>query len=522
MTKRQQKSLRGVSRRSFLRTSGALGATAMAGALLPGAGRAQAADQEFDLFRVAIWSGMPNLDPEQNSIRTCLIAQKWLFDPLVWRDKDSNALRPHLAEDYSFIGNNTWRFNIREGVKFHNGKPLTASSVKFSMERRLDEKLASPHRKSFLDIAEVKVVDQQTVDFVCTNPFPMLPAYFPVFNIMEEGHYSEHDKAHLALNPLGSGPFRLTEFKPDDILRVERNDDYWGGMPAMKRVEAPVIPEDAARVAALLSGEMQISPRPTVEDFPRINDSGVAKVEAKIGNRIVLSGLNYAMAPFDNKKVRQAVNYAVNQEEIAEVYLNGMGEVMASALPSTVPGHHPGLTPYPYDPAMAKQLLKEAGLPNGFKTRIETVPEWMIAGIEVTQAIANHLREVGIEAEIQVYDAGTMASRITSRKAGPMYMLSWGGNSTFDADSYLQPLFGKGAFSCNDMPEIDEAVAQGRATADQKERVGIYQKACETIREEAPWAFLHLQPNTYGVSLDHDWKARPDEMIPLWYVNRTA
>ncbi len=513
---------RGITRRNFVRTTGAIGASAIASNFLPGARSASAAEKEFDLFRVAMWSGMPNLDPDQNAIRTCLITQNWIFDPLVWRDKDSNELKPYLAEEYSFIGKNTWRFRIREGVKFHNGKPLTANSVKFSMERRMSEKMASPHRKTFLDIAEINVVNQYTVDFVCKNPFPMLPAYFPIFAIMEEGYYSENAKEHLALNPLGSGPFRLTEFKPDDILRVERNDDYWGMVPPIKKIEAPVVLEDATRVASLLAGDLHISPRPTIEDFPRINASGNAKVDVKIGNRIVLSAFNYAMEPFNNKKVRQALNYAVNQEEINEIYLKGSGEIMASALPSTVPGHHPGLKPYPYDPAMAKSLLKEAGFPNGFKTRIEVVPPWMVAGNEVTEALINYLREVGVQAEMQVYDAGTMGGRITSRKAGPMYMLSWGGNSTFDADSYLQALFGQGAWSCNDMPEIDELVAQGRATAVHEERVGIYQKACEIIHDEAPWVFLHLQPNTYGVSLDHDWKARPDEMIPLWYVNKTA
>jgi len=208
MSTSPDKSCRGITRRRFVSTASAIGASAIASNLLPSGRMASAAEKEFDLFRVGIWSGMPNLDPEQNSIRTCLIAQNWIFDPLVWRNKDTNELEPYLAEEYSFIGKNTWRFKIREGVKFHNGKPLTANSVKFSMERRLDEKLASPNRKTFLDIAEVNVVNQHTIDFVCKNPFPVLPAYFPIFSIMEEGHYTENPKAYVALNPLGSGPKR--------------------------------------------------------------------------------------------------------------------------------------------------------------------------------------------------------------------------------------------------------------------------------------------------------------------------
>ena len=242
----------------------------------------------------------------------------------------------------------------------------------------------------------------------------------------------------------------------------------------------------------------------------------------------MLSAFNYDMAPFDNRKVRQALNYAVNQKEVNDIYLRGMGELMASAIPSTVLGHDPGIELYPYDPEMARSLLKEAGHPNGFETTIEAVPEWMVAGTEWMvrapgeEAIVHYLREVGVKAKIQVYDAGTMASRITSRKAGPMYMLSWGGNSTFDADSYIGTLMGSGAWSCNSMPEVDKLVAAGRATADQAERIGIYQEACRFIHEDAPWVFLHLQPNTYGASSDHDWEGRPDELIPLWYLNRTA
>lgn len=512
----------GMRRREFLKATGAVSASVAAGGLLPWPRMTSAAASEFDLFKVAMWSGMPNLDPEQNTIRTCLICQNWLFDPLVWRDENTNALEPYLAEEYSFIGKNTWRFKLREGITFHNGKPLDADAVRFSMQRRQDEKTGSPWRKTFLDVTEVKAVDRYTLDFVCKNPFPMLPAYLPVFSIMEPGYYSEHGKEHLALNPLGSGPFRLDEFKPDDILRVSRNDDYWGKRPAIKKVEAPVILESATRVAALLAGDLNIAPRPTVEDFDRIDANDTTRVSANIGNRIVLSAFNYDMAPFDNKKVRQALNFAVNQKEVNDVYLRGMGELMASALPSTVPGHDPDIGLYPYDPEMARSLLKEAGYPNGFETTIETVPEWMIAGTEVTEAIVHYLKEVGVKAKIQVYDAGTMASRITSRKAGPMYMLSWGGNSTFDADSYLEALMGSGAWSCNRMPEVDKLVAAGRATADQAERVGIYQEACRFIHEDAPWVFLHLQPNTYGVSANHDWEARPDEMIALWYLKRTA
>ena len=262
--------------------------------------------------------------------------------------------------------------------------------------------------------------------------------------------------------------------------------------------------------------------RPTVEDFDRINASDNARVSATIGNRIVLSAFNYDMEPFGNRKVRQALNYAVNQKEVNDIYLRGMGELMASAIPSTVLGHDPGIELYPYDPEMARSLLKEAGHPNGFETTIEAVPEWMVAGTEVTEAIVHYLREVGVKAKIQIYDAGTMASRITSGKAGPMYMLSWGGNSTFDADSYIGTLMGSGAWSCNSMPEVDKLVAAGRATADQAERIGIYQEACRFIHDDAPWVFLHLQPNTYGASSNHDWEGRPDELIPLWYLSRTA
>lgn len=508
-----------MDRRAFLRSTGAAGlATTAYG--LPGVRSLRAGSGDIDLFRVGIWSGMPNLDPEQNSIRTCLIAQNWIFDPLLWRDKDTNELKPYLAEEYGYVGDNTWRFKLREGVKFHNGNPLNARSVQFSVERRQNEELASPNRKAFLDVTEAKIIDDLTVDFVCNNPFPVLPAYLTTFSIMDEEYYSAHPKEYLALNPMGSGPFKLEEFKPDDILRVTRNDDYWGEKPAMRRVEAPVVLEDATRVAALLSGDLDISPRPTIEDFERIDSSDIARVSTRIGNRIVLGGLNYGMPPFDNKLVRQAMNYAVNQAEINEVYLKGMAELMAGALPSTVPGHNPDLELYPYDPERAKALLAEAGMANGFETRIEVVPEWLISGMEIVQTLVNYLGQVGVKADIQVYDAGSMASRINNRESGPIYMLSWGGNSTFDADSYIQPLFGQGAFSCNDMPEIDALVEDGRATADQAERVAIYQNASAIVHEEAPWIFLHLQPNTYGVNLGNDWEGRPDEMIPLWYTNQ--
>jgi len=508
------------SRREILKYAGAAGIASVVG--VPGLGTRTALAQggDFDEFFVAMWSGMPNLDPEQNTIRTCLIAQNWLFDPLIWRNNDSNELEPYLAEEYSFVGNNTWRFRIRQGVRFHNGEKLDAHAVKFSMDRRLSEDVGSPNAKSFSYIIETKVVDEYTVDFVCSSPFPMLPAYMPTFSIMAPQYYSENSMQHLALNPVGSGPFRLVEFKPDDILRVERNDDYWGQTPAIKRVTAPIVEEDATRVASLLAGDLHISPRPVMEDFDRINATEGTMVSTSIGNRIVVAGLNYDLEPMNDKRVRQALNYAVDTATLNDVYLRGTGELLAGLLPSTVVGHDPALEPYPYDPEMAKSLLRDAGYPDGFETTIEVNPGWLIAGTEVTQALQNFLKQVGIEAALQIRDAGTLSSRITSRKAGPIYMLSWGGNSTFDADSYLEVLLDEGAWSCNTMPEVRELVQAGRATADQAEREEIYKQASQIVREEAPYLFMYLQPNTYGIATNHNWRARPDEMIPLWHVNR--
>lgn len=507
------------SRREVLKYAGAGGAVAAAAAL-PGFSTrpAFAAETGFDEFRIGIWSGMPNLDPEQTNIRTCIVAQNWLFDPLVFRDGETNELKPYLAHEYRFIGDNTWRFHLREGGKFHNGEALDAHAVKFSVDRRLAEETGSPYRQSFSEVVEAKVVDQYTVDFVCRSPFPMLPAFMPTLSIMAPEYYSSHDKQHLALNPVGSGAFRLVEFKPDDVLRVERNDDYWGEMPVIRSVKATVVEEDATRIAALLAGDLHIAPRPVMEDFERINSRDGTMVSTSIGNRIVLAGLNYDMEPMGDKRVRQALNYAVDAALLNEVYLQGTGETMASVLPSTVPGHDPSLEPYPYDPEKAKALLKEAGYPNGFTTTIEVNPGWLIAGTAVTEALANFLKEVGIKAELRVYDAGTLATRITSRKAGPIYMLSWGGNSTFDADSYIGTLLHEGAFSCNHMPEVGKLIEAGRSTADQQERAEIYQEACRIAYEEAPWIFMYLQANTYGISTNHTWRARPDEMIPLHYV----
>ncbi|MBJ3776487.1 ABC transporter substrate-binding protein [Acuticoccus mangrovi] len=477
---------------------------------------------EFDEFKIGIWSGVPNLDPEQNSIRTCIVCQNWIFDPLLFRDKDTNELKPYLATEYSYVGDNRWRFKIHEGVMFHNGEPLDAAAVKFSLERRKSDKVGSPFQTTFADVLDCEIIDDTTFEFVCANPFPMMPAYLPTFSIMPPKYYSEHDLSYLALNPVGSGPFKLVEFRPDDVVRVERNEDYWGEKPVIKRVTATIVQEDATRVASLLAGDFNITGRPVMEDFDRIDANPGTRVSATIGNRVVFAGFNFDMPPFDNKLVRQAANYAVDAAIINEVYLRSTGELMASALPSTVPGYDPAIEPYAYDPDKAKALLAEAGFPDGFETTIEVHPGWLIAGMEVTQAIANFLKEVGIKVNLVVSDAGTMAAHINDRTAGPIYVQSWGGNSTFDADSYIQVLFDEGSWSCNHMPEIGALVQAGRATADQAERIKVYQEACRIIHEEAPWIFLYLQPNTYGVTTDTDWEGRPDEMIPLYYLKKIA
>ncbi len=317
---------------------------------------------------------------------------------------------------------------------------------------------------------------------------------------------------------MGTGPFKFVRWIKDEEIVFEANEDYWAGPPKIKTLIFKGIPEEATRVAALLGGDVDIIIKVPAHLIPMVNKSKTARIittPSALSTNVHLDSVTEG--PLQDKRVRQALNYGVDKENIIKYVLEGYGEALGSPLSPSHFGYDPGVKPYPYDPERAKALLKEAGYGDGLTLTFHSPMGRYVKDKEFAEAIAGQLARIGVTIKVQTHEWGSYVGRIFSPEGpGPMWTIGWAG--TFDADGLLYPLLHCGeAFSkwCN--KEFDSLLEQARSTLDQEERKRLYAEAVKLSHEEAPWIFLHIVVDAYGVSNRvQNWEPTPDEGTALY------
>jgi peptide/nickel transport system substrate-binding protein len=282
------------------------------------------------------------------------------------------------------------------------------------------------------------------------------------------------------------------------------NEKYWGDKPAgIKKLIFKVIPETGSRMAALQTGEVDIATNVLPFMIPKLKKDTKIKVISGPSGRVIFIGFNLLDAekagPLMKKKVRQAINYAVDKQSLIKHVLMGSGQQLATPLVPVAFGYDPTIQPYPYDPEKAKKLLKEAGYPNGFETAFATGSGRYLLDKQIAEAIAGMLAKVGIKAKLKVYEWGKYSQVRKAHKVEPLYLLGWG-NTMYDADGTLVPLFiSKSTYSNYSNPELDKMLMAARYQMDAGKRKVQYKEILKLIKDEAPWIFLYQQMDNYGV-----------------------
>src|SRR5438309_8975068 len=353
-----------------------------------------------------------------------------IYDRLLDRDAKTFKPRPMLATEWKIVNDTTWEFKLRRNVKFHNGEPFTAASVKATIDYALD-----PASKSHFATAaywglvkEVQVVDDYTVRFVTKQPWPNLVDSASLTNslIMPAKALKELGPAKLAEKPIGTGPFRFVEWRRDERLVLERNPDYWQGAADVSRVTFRFIPEFSARMAALLSGEIDIMKDVPPHAVEAIERSGRAKLRATVSSRInYLALVNLKPGPMQDVRVRPAMNYAVNVDELIKQVLKGRASRMCGPLAPANVVYAP-VECYKYDPARAQALFREAGIePTTLQLKLDTPSGRYPLDKDVSQAIAAQLQRLGIKTNVVVNEWGTHLAKIKNRNTGDLFFLGW-------------------------------------------------------------------------------------------------
>lgn len=454
------------------------------------------------------------LDPCNALGTTTATVISHIFNPLVFADKDGKV-GPCLAESYSMIDDTTWEFRLRPGVTFHNGEPFNASTVKFSLERMQNKDLKFRLASDFAIVREVQIVDDHTVRFVTSQPFPELPLRLTYLFMQPEKYITEKGNENFLAHPIGTGAYKFVERRRGDRVILEANENFFAGKPKYDKLTFRVIPEDAARVAALEAGEVDLISSVPTSQAGRLKTDKLEVVGGP-SSRVIyvnINTLNYD--DFKDKRVRQAMNYAVDVDSIIESIMNGYGRRVATISAPHYFGYADSVTPYTYDPEKAKALLKEAGYKPQSPIRLAVAPGAQLNNREVTQVIAMQLQEVGIPVEVTEKEASLLTSEMLSKKAEKLVFFGIGGPYA-NLELIARIAFGTDQrYSVSSNPAFDTLREKASVTTNDVEAKALYRQMQEMAKDEAPAIFLYQQYRVYAFNKNKvkDWAPRIDEMI---------
>ncbi|WP_246000735.1 ABC transporter substrate-binding protein [Brevibacillus panacihumi] len=438
-----------------------------------------------------------------------------VLETLLNFEPDNTNIRPGLAEKWEIAPDGlTYTFQLRQGIKFHDGTDFNADAVVFNFERWMDKNHPLHGEVSFSYyndmfggfkgeeghiIESVKAIDPHTVEFKLKKPLsPFLNNLaMPAFAIASPAALQKHGLGFKE-NPVGTGPFVFVEWKRNETITLKKNEQYWQpGVPKLEEAVFKVIPDNTARLTALVSGEIDLMDGLNPDDAESVKGNAELQLLDRPPMNVAYLAFNVEKKPFDNQKVRQAVAYAVDKQGIVDAFYGGSAEPAVNATPPSVWGYNDAIQDRPYDLEKAKQLLAEAGYPNGFKTTLWAMPvprQYMTEGQKIAEALQQDFAKIGIDAQIVTMEWATYLAKIRQGEQD-MYLLGWTGDNG-DPDNFLNVLFNPNE---NRMryknKEVQDILVEAASTVDHQKRIDMYKKAQELLFEDAPMIPLaHAKP----------------------------
>jgi peptide/nickel transport system substrate-binding protein len=501
---------------------------------------------EPTILTVALASAPTTLDPADHRDRTSETVIRNMFDGLNTRDNTSNWFK-ELATDYTWVDDKTLEITLRQGVKFHNGDEMTADDVVFTFERIITENgidypeaHTSPRKGLIAPLESIEKTGDYTVVMHFTAPFPTAMQMLVHQQILPKNYFEQVGTEAFIANPIGTGPFKFVSAQPGYTeIVMDKFADFWGGSsdlppvgPAcVDTVVFRVIPEASSRVAALLAGEVDIIQNvpaalvSTLEQVPGI------QVKTAPGTSPMWMELNVNKAPFDDVRVRQAMNYAIDKDLLISAIYGGKAVSLAGPLSPYNNYADKSLTPYAYDTAKALELLAAAGWTdsNGdsildksgqnFSFTIDTEEDYR----DISEAVANQLRAIGIDASVRVWEWGVIKPLLLAGER-QAFLDNWG-DSAFDPVGHMEAkwhsyvantTYGRGNFSGYANARVDQLIEEGETTVDTDARHTIYDEAQQLIYDESPAVFLILPEVVEAASARvQNWSPAADGRINL-------
>jgi peptide/nickel transport system substrate-binding protein len=463
-------------------------------------------------LRVALQGDAVSLDTVQTNDTATLIAISAFADHLV----RPVPLGAELALSYERQAPDVWLFKLRPDVKFHNGESFTADAVKFTLERYLDPEEMAPNITFIAgNIKEMKVIDPLTIEITTKTPVFAFPADMTDLLVQPPKYFEEvGGREGFAENPIGTGAYKFQRWVRGERIEYTRNDEWWDGTPYFENLVIRPIPDANTRVSALLANEIDFINAVPFERIKDIEGSPNHKVLTMPNERSIYCGMDTLNPPFNDKRVRQAMNYAVNWDAIVEQIFNNQVIRVTGGFSPVMLGDDPSITPYEYNLDKAKQLMQDAGMESGFDTYIVVAP-----GIEgaanlqdVAQAMISDWAKINVRVDIELTDAAGFATRYhgTRQPGGGaiksgMYYFTHSGIQP--GGRHLGPLFKsdtRGYYYQS--AEADRLIDAYYASGDDEElkKNGSALKAF--LKDDAPWVFMYQQPLVFGAAQSIQWQ----------------
>ncbi|MCU0928601.1 MAG: ABC transporter substrate-binding protein [Burkholderiaceae bacterium] len=497
-------------------------------------------------LRVANQGDATSMDPHSLNESLQLSVTGNLYEPLVGRD-EKLALKPALATGWRQTSPTVWRFDLRKGVTFHDGTPFTADDVVFSFKRAAGD--GSDMKSYTASVKEVRKIDSHTVEIETTAPFPILPDVISLVYIMSK-KWCEDNKAELPVDRRkgienaasfranGTGPFRLRERQPTQRTTMQRNPTYWGKIEGnVTEVIFTPIGNDATRVAALLSGEIDLMEPVPLQDVGRIQGNANLKVMQGPELRTIFLGMDQkrdellsssvkGKNPFKDKRVRQAFYQAIDIETIKTRVMRGAATPTGLMVAPGIKGFVPELNKrLPYDPDGAKKLLADAGYPNGFEVGMNCPNDRYVNDEQICQAVAANLARIGVKVNLAAESKATYFPKILRRDTS-FYLLGWT-PGTYDSHNPLNALMhtpndkGQGQFNLGSYSNarVDELTNLVQSETDEAKRNAMIAEAFKVHQDDVGHIPLHQQALAWAMKKTVEVVQLPDNFMPFRYVN---
>ena len=473
---------------------------------------------------LAINADILTTDPQalNNSTTTSVLYN--VFSNLVKYD-DAGEIVMDLAESYELLEDQvTWEFKIREDAVFHDGTPVTAEDVAWSLTRVMTDESSSDYM-NFSPLAEAVAVDDYTVHVVSDDPYPIMLQLLCKGGaaVLPKAYFEENGEEAWLANPIGSGPYQLTEYVKDDHVTLVPFADYYGEQnPDWEEVIFRVVPESSTRVGELIAGNVDAVNMVIPTEWERVNGNEGTAVVNGPSTRVYQLALKTDKGPTADLRVRQAIDLAIDDQTIVDTILQGAGTPMLTRVPSGVNGCNEDLVgKYNYDPERAKELLAEAGYPDGFSMKIEAPTGRYTMDAEISQAIVAMLSQVGITVDLQLLESSAYSNVVSAHSAEDGFMTCFG-LGFFDASYGMIGYFGvntSGESNWNNQEYID-MYYEAEFNMNEEERIQLFQEMQQMVADEVPYAIICQIDNSYGVKDSITMTPRLDDVWNLSTIRK--